>query len=255
MRLRTAAAGGAVALFTLLALVWSTGDQFRALASLRTPSPLTLTQQLCDPNHLGQVEAVFGWTPAGGSQWMDVSIFDNGFAPGTFIGIGPINPLYNNNRIHAMRPNTTHFVRVNSLTEDGWVLTETLAFATMNCAPPATPPTALTYTLYGPIRYGCSEYDMGTDTYSWEPLGAHTAAGPQGLQWLDVSLVNNGFVPGTFVSVGPIPANRGYAVAPSLGYRSTPAYWRVNTLTSRGWVPSQTLSATFPILPMHNGCN
>jgi len=224
-------------------------DERRAAAAPHAgPSPLVLNYQQCYAYHPGEVEIDLSWSPAGGTQWVDVSLFDNGFAPGTFVGIGPMSGLNNNVHERGFLGNRMHYVRVNSLTAYGWVATQTLAFMTLDCAPA---PSALTYKLYGPVRFGCSESDMGTDTYSWETFGA----GDANNQWLDISLVNNGFAPGTFVGIGPIPINRGYQAAPSVGSRSTVVYWRVNTPTARGWIASPTAASTFPILPMHNGCN
>jgi hypothetical protein len=222
------------------------------------PAPLLLDKQQCSAYYPGEVEVDLFWWPAGGSQWFDISMVDNGFAPGTFIAVGPFDG--HNYSMHqvGLLPNRMHYFRVNALTPNGWVTTQTLALRTLDCTPAPPPSWAMAYKLYGPIR-NCQHDGRTTDTYSWEPLGKNMGAPPQGPQWLDVSLVNNGFAPGTFTSLGPISGNVGYQVAPSLGPRDAVHYWRINTLTAQGWVASPTQQATFPRLsppgfPQHDGC-
>jgi hypothetical protein len=248
----------ALAIFTGLGHAGSHQDPAIAASPAAPQGPLILEKQQCSSYYAGEVEADFLWWPAGGDAWFDISVFDNGFVPGTFIAIGPFDGGNNSRHQVGLKSNLTHYFRVNSLTPNGWVTTQTLAVRTLDCTPAPAPSSAMTYKLYGPIRY-CQHDGRTTDTYSWEPLGRNMGAPPQGPQWLDVSLVNNGFAPGTFFSIGPIPGNVGYQVAPSLGSRDTVHYWRINTLTPLGWVASPTQQATFPRLsppgfPQHDGC-
>lgn len=66
-----------------------------------------------------------------------------------------------------------------------------------------------------------------------------------GDQWLDVSLANNGFAPGTFASVGPIPSGQDSVVGEGLNPGAW-IYFRVNTLTAGGWAPSDTFAVFSP---------
>jgi hypothetical protein len=87
------------------------------------------------------VRIILLWHPSKrGAQFLDLSIFNNGFAPGTFVGIGPLgNDAYGfvwDGLIQA----TPHFVRVNTLTPNGWAASDTLSFYTPTCDPFALEP-------------------------------------------------------------------------------------------------------------------
>jgi hypothetical protein len=62
-----------------------------------------------------------------------------------------------------------------------------------------------------------------------------------GAQWIDVSLNDNNFAAGTFVSNGPLAANVSQVVGPHIQPGIT-LYVRVNTQTSTGWAPSATVA-------------
>jgi Tol biopolymer transport system component len=64
----------------------------------------------------------FSWRPADGAttQFIDVSLADNGFAPGTFISAGPFDGTTTSYTWPAVRPNVRHHYRVNALTPEGW---------------------------------------------------------------------------------------------------------------------------------------
>jgi hypothetical protein len=190
------------------------------------PLPAVLQQQ-CSPSRPGKVLVVFSWQPVGGgSQWLDLSLFDNGFAPGTYVGVGPLPSGSSTFAWDGLLGGMTHYVRVNTLTATGWVPSRTLAFTTGLCGGPAT---------LGQPTEACGE-EPGTvaETFRWSasaPLGS--------VQWLDLSLVDNAFAPGSFLSAGPLdPAATSFTWR---GLRSGLShYWRVNTLTPTGWQPSST---------------
>jgi hypothetical protein len=70
-----------------------------------------------------------------------------------------------------------------------------------------------------------------TVAFFWEPLDAGTQ------QWLDISTVDDTFAPDTFVGAGPFSSR--VTNFTWLGIKSgVTHYWRINTLTSAGWVPS-----------------
>ena len=71
-------------------------------------------------------------------------------------------------------------------------------------------------------------------------VGLSWTAYNQGQQWIDVSLNNNGFAPGTFLSNGPFAPTLSYVVGPGMQTGVT-FYVRVNTQTATGWYPSNTL--------------
>jgi hypothetical protein len=80
------------------------------------------------------VRVTFLWTPSGGGrQWVDLSIFGNNFAPGTFIGAGPFQPRSWGFIWSGLLQGTTHYARVNTLTSQGWMPSRTLQFYTPVC--------------------------------------------------------------------------------------------------------------------------
>lgn len=80
------------------------------------------------------VRTTFLWTPSrSGNQWLDLSIFNNGFAPGTFLSTGALGPPLYGFIWGGLLGGTTHFARVNTLTSAGWKTSETLAFYTPTC--------------------------------------------------------------------------------------------------------------------------
>lgn len=118
-------------------------------------------------------------------------------------------------------------------------------------SPPAlqTPLIPSAPTAYGMYmgRYCSMPSREGFALFAWHPAPWTTQQGttlswslpPGHVQWLDLSLTNSGFLPGTFASVGPLPPSetsfmwRG--LTPGLTY-----YWRVNTFHGFYWAPSET---------------
>jgi len=91
------------------------------------------------------VEATFLWSPSrGGRQWLDISVHADGFAPGTFLSIGPLGADAFGYILPGMLQGTPHFARINTLTSQGWKPSATLEFFTPICdaaayAPPPAP--------------------------------------------------------------------------------------------------------------------
>lgn len=80
------------------------------------------------------VRVIFLWTPSrAGQQWLDLSIFNNNWAPGTFIGLGPFGPDAFGFVWDGLVQGTPHFARVNTIGRTGWHTSETLAFYTPIC--------------------------------------------------------------------------------------------------------------------------
>jgi peptidoglycan/xylan/chitin deacetylase (PgdA/CDA1 family) len=167
---------------------------------------------------------MFRWTSdGGGQQWIDLSLFDNGFAPGTFIGVGPLAPDASRFQWVGLLPRRTHYARVNVLTSNGWRPSATITFATPACNEPAS---SLTI-----ASQSCSPTLAGrvSITATWRPS-------TDGAQWVDLSL-GNGFQPWTFLSTGPLAPETGSVAWTGL-LEDSVHYLRVNTLTPAGWKPS-----------------
>jgi beta-lactamase class A len=117
-----------------------------------TPAPPTLpapAQGLgvvaarCTGTASNAVTVTFVWKSSrAGAQWLDLSIFNNGFAPGTFISppaFGVDGWAFN---WSGLLEGTTHFARVNTLTTAGWKASDTVPFYTPVCSGPTSPPPA-----------------------------------------------------------------------------------------------------------------
>lgn len=91
--------------------------------------------QTCDGS--GNVVATFTWRPgAAGSQWLDLSTYNNGFAPGTFVGAGPVASGGTSFVWYGLGKGMTHYWRVNVLTAAGWISSNTGSFTTLSCMDP-----------------------------------------------------------------------------------------------------------------------
>jgi len=164
----------------------------------------------------------FTWqAPAGAStQWLDLSLFDNGFAAGTVLGAGPLSPDANSLVWSGLRPGLPHYWRINALTPQGLVASTTGAFV------PCGGPSLRTPT------YTCTGAGRASVTFRW------AAGSPAGNQWLDLSLFNNGFLPSTFLGAGPLFPAAQEVTWPGI-LANTVHFYRVNALIW-GWNPSET---------------
>ena len=81
----------------------------------------------------GRVRLRLQWTTYNmGIQYEDLSLFNNGWAWGTFIGIGPFGPSQSTSVWEGLLPGQWHYLRINTLTWYGWEPSHTLAFLTRN---------------------------------------------------------------------------------------------------------------------------
>jgi hypothetical protein len=188
-------------------------------------SGLRIASQGCGAD---TVDVHFQWESSGeGPQWIDISLFDNRFQAGTFIGVGPLPADQTAFIWTDLLQGRRHYVRINTFVRGGWQESGTLPFTTSDCRGPAPA-----------ILQGASQDCHGdriVAKFFWQ------TATPFGeVQWLDLSLHNNGFAPGTFISAGPLEGGP----ATSFTWRGlldgTVHYWRVNTWTGTRWMPSAT---------------
>jgi hypothetical protein len=110
-----------------------------AAADLPTPSvqrfeypgadSVNVSSQQCTFD--GRVSIQVSWTSYNlGLQWLDLSLFNNGFAWGTFVGLGPLAPSANSQEWGGLLPGQWHFLRVNTLAWFGWAPSSTVSFYT-----------------------------------------------------------------------------------------------------------------------------
>jgi hypothetical protein len=189
--------------------------------------------QSCLPD--GTIRVAFGWTPSyGGSQWLDLSLADNGFAPGTYVSVGPLASYAGSFAWDGIAPGQLHVARVNTLTVLGWEPSQTNRFVTRTCSTSSAAQLASVFP-----EQQCSGTVM---TFQWAP------ANPEGqVQWIDLSTTDDGFAPGTYAHAGPFSG-----AASSFSWtglqQGARHYWRVNTWTGSQWTSSAagSFSTTSP---------
>jgi hypothetical protein len=114
-----------------------------ALAGLGATAEAAVGQvsisQTCSSTMPGTVKVTFTWSggaPNSLQTWVDLSLANNAFQQGTFIGAGPFGASTNAYTWDGLVPNAVHYVRVNQLLPPGnWDPSQTFTFATMACPP------------------------------------------------------------------------------------------------------------------------
>jgi hypothetical protein len=155
--------------------------------------------------------------------YLDLTLFDNNFQDGTFItAVLPAGTTSFTWR--GLLPGQAHFWRVTGQGLDGtWVMSNFASFT------PCGTQRLLT------TSYVCTGGGRATVIFRWAPS---SSAGL--LQFLDLTLFNNGFAPGTFLGAGPLPPDQQALVWPGI-LANTVHFYRVNNLTQFfGWGPSVT---------------
>jgi hypothetical protein len=133
-------------------------------------------------------DVTFKWKPqvGGSQQWVDISLHDNGFEAGTFIGAGAFGSGHDSYTWTGITKGLVHYWRVNTLTAAGWIVSETGRF--VPCGGPVL--------LWGPIE--CTSTQSATAHFRWAP-GTPWAQ----FQFLDLGTDSN-FAPGSFTSSAPM---------------------------------------------------
>ena len=146
---------------------------------------LTLPSAACSGS---TADVTFKWTPqvGGSEQWVDISLADNGFQPGTFIGAGAFGSGVNSYTWTGITKGLVHYWRVNTLTAAGWIVSDTGSFVA--CGGPVL--------LWGPIE--CTDTVTAKLHFRWAP-GTPAAQA----QYIDLGYDGN-FAPGTFTAAGPL---------------------------------------------------
>jgi hypothetical protein len=170
------------------------------------------------------IAVTFSWpeTPGALQTWVDLSLFDNGFLPDTFLAVrwGPFPA--NAFTWDGIVPGLRHFYRVNALYPDGWVAVASGSFVSMQGCPK---PTAT----WGGVRDPQCDEDFVNLTFGWVP-------GSGDSQWLDLAESPEAMALDTYYTQGPLPPDTNsfrLRVRPNVSY-----WWRVNTHSEAGWSPS-----------------
>jgi hypothetical protein len=154
------------------------------------PNPAVLHQPVASCSG-GSASISFSWLPTPGShpQWLDISPYDNGFAWGTFTG-HRVMPGVDSITLPAINSTSPHFWRLNTLTEGGWVTSQTGIFSPCN-AP---------ILLEGPVA--CQDHHSASIHFRWAPLATSS-----GQQWFEIDL-NGDFVGSDLLRIGPLTATQ-----------------------------------------------
>ena len=184
------------------------------------------------------VRAELKWTSYNqGAQWLDLSLFNNDFAPGTFQGIGPLPPTQSGLAWDGLTPGVWYFARVNTLTFAGWSPSRPMAFITPpDCFSPAAasayyPPPPPSNCLNLPISTafvaGCvwtAKADYQTYSLGEPVVYCYSVNGPTSVRIVATRpdgsnvLVADRFDPGIGACVGP------YQASYPVGLRSVAMY-------------------------------
>lgn len=103
--------------------------------SLVAASPISAAQA-CSTRLPGRMIVSFRWTHpllTGNSQWIDLSLFNNGFAFGTFIGAGPLSGSTEAFVWDGLLQGALHYYRINTEAFGGWHPSATYSFRTPIC--------------------------------------------------------------------------------------------------------------------------
>jgi hypothetical protein len=193
--------------------------------------------QTCSVAKPGASTATFAWPAAGaGAQqtWFDISVVP-GFAWGWFQGFGPLSANQTAYALDGLPNGVTFYYRVNTLYTTGWRETASGAFVA-SCGGGGGGGGGGGVSATGNVTQVCDGGSGVSATFNW-------TAGAAGAQYLDLSIWNNGFAPGSFVGAGPV-ASGGTSFTWHGLSRGATHYWRINTLTGSGWSSSNTGSFT-----------
>jgi hypothetical protein len=170
----------------------------------------------------------FSWQVAPGAsvQFLDLSLFDNDFRDGTYLSSGAIGPAQNSLIWNGLVVGRAHFWRVTALTPSGWLSSPIGYFS------PCGNPVLL------PVSYTCTGLGRASVTFRWAP--SSPVALPLGFfTYVDITLSNNDFAPGTFLGGGPFPSTNQALVWPGI-LANQVHYVRANTFQGSFWLPTQT---------------
>lgn len=158
--------------------------------------------------------------------WIDLSLFDNGFAPPTFLGLGPNRAMYQTALISwdGLIPNAQHYFRFNARIADQWYSLRVGSFTTPDCA--------------SIVRLQCNTGQPSAVTFAF-PYSAPEYPPGFVVIWLDLSIFNNGFATGTFIG-GPSLRSRPGSNTTTWWNGIRPGvrhYYRFNSLVQGvGWI-------------------
>ncbi|MGE0653059.1 MAG: RICIN domain-containing protein, partial [Alphaproteobacteria bacterium] len=104
-------------------------QQWRSDLLSLSATNVRVVSQTCQSD--GRVSVSLAWQPSfRGDQWVDLSVYNNGFAAGTFANNGPLPGYRGDLTWNGITASTQHYLRVNTYTPVGWRPSSTLSFST-----------------------------------------------------------------------------------------------------------------------------
>jgi hypothetical protein len=182
------------------------------------PAQLEFPSATCGGSN---ANVTFSWdSNNAGHQWLDLTLFDNGFQDGTFINTSAMTPGTERITWNGLIKGLPHYWRVNTLTEAGWVTSGTGTF--VPCGGPQ---------IRG-VTYVCTGGGRASVTFYWSPPTPSGRA-----NWLDQTLFDPNF--GAFLNAGPMENSRSSFTWNGI-LANLQHFWRFSTLFGNDWVRSNT---------------
>jgi len=206
-------------------------DQASAAPGLGTP------ETTCNGDGTATVTFRWGFDNGARELWLDVSLFANDFQVGTFLSSGPFPTNTLSFTWEGIRADVPHFFRVRAIGFQGGQ-TQSLTSWFTPCATRAVLFEAKKVACFDagriPPQFGLGQGLRVNVSFEWAPIGP-----PAQAQWLDLSIFDNGFAQGTFLSFGPLHPLARFQLWQNL-LPGVVHYYRLNTLTENRWMASET---------------
>jgi hypothetical protein len=137
------------------------------------PTSVSVAQG-CSENGVG-VDVTLSWVGASASATQslaDVSLYNNGWLPGTYTSSGAISPNQTSFKFVSLLPNTQYYVRVSQLSGGLWDSSITFMFMTGPACSGASTSYASPSPTYGSTSpsYGMSSGYFGLSSFSQQPI-------------------------------------------------------------------------------------
>jgi hypothetical protein len=127
VKIKTVAIGLVAVIVAMTAI--SLRDSSPARAAYPAAEGLNISQQCTSPTTVG---ATLSWTTfGGGEQWVDLSYYNNSWAPGSYVSAGPL-PYYQSAFAgDGLTPGATYYARINTLIGGVWYGSSTFSFVAL----------------------------------------------------------------------------------------------------------------------------
>ena len=141
------------------------------------PTSVSVAQG-CGENGVG-VDVTLSWSGASASATqtlVDLSLYNNGWIPGTFASSGAISPNQTSFKFVSLLPNTQYYVRVSQLSGAAWDSSITFMFMTgpacYGTGTSYSSPSSSTSPSYSSASpgYGTSSGFLGLSSFSLQPI-------------------------------------------------------------------------------------